>query len=202
MRIRPGVAAVLTTLLTVVGAAGSGVLAADVTCRPTGFGGEARDGQVFEYPLSKDLVFRLAPERQSANPPGWRIEVRSRMMPEPENELSWVVSPPYRFWNPRYLDTSYGWSARDAVQFGKREFSFVVTEQEYRVAAAAVRKLLWPAGLAEGELEDARQTLASVRRATGSLVVLDSRVDERVPGPHGGPGRIEWVRFAVEVCLP
>jgi len=33
-------------------------------------------------------------------------------------------------------------------------------------------------------------------------VVLDFRVDDRAPGPHGGPGRIEWVRFAVEVCLP
>lgn len=156
-------------------------------------------GQAFEHALASDLVFRLAPSGHPANPPGWTIEVRGRALPEPDNELSWVVTPPYRFWNPRYLDTGYGWSARDAVDYGPREFRFVTTATEYRAAAEAVRALLWPSEIAEA---DARRTLDSVRRATGRLVVLEARVDEKAAGPHGGPGRIEWLRFEVEVCVP
>ena len=95
---------VLTALLVVLGAA---TLDAQPACRASRFDGEVSHGQAFEHELAPGLVFRLAPERHPANPPGWRIEVRSRAMPEPENELSWVVTPPYRFWNPRYLDTSY-----------------------------------------------------------------------------------------------
>jgi hypothetical protein len=178
-----------------------GVVALDAqpACRPSRFGGEVSHGQAFEHALAPDLVFRLAPEGHPANPPGWRVEVRSRALPEPENELSSLVTPPYRSWNPRYLDTSYGWSARDAVNYGPREFRFVTPATEYRAAVEAVRALLWPSGIAEA---DARRTLDSVCRATGRLVILDARVDEKAVSQHGGPGRIEWLLFEVEVCLP
>jgi hypothetical protein len=161
-----------------------------------------RDSPVLSAGLAPDLVFRLAPSGHPANPPGWTIEVRSRELPEPENELSWVVTPPHRFWNPRYLDTGYGWSARDAVDYGPREFRFVTTAADYLVAAQAVRKLLWPTGLPERALAEARRALESVRRATGRLIIVDARVDEKAASQHGGGGRIEWLRFEVEVCLP
>ena len=99
---------------------------------------------------------------------------------------------PYRFWNPRYLDTSYGWSARDAVAADRREFSFATTASEYRQAAEAVRTLLWPTAVPPAELEAARAALESVRRAHGTLTIVDSRVTQR----------IDWLRFEVEVCLP
>lgn len=171
---------------------------AGAACPTSRFGGEVTHGQPFERSLGGDLVFRLAPS-PAGNPPGWTIEVRSRALPGPENEFSWVVTPPYRAWNPRYLDTSYGWSARDAIAFGERDFHFVMTGADYRAAAEAVRKLLWPAGLPEGELDQARRALDGVPRATGRLVIFDSRL---AGTEQGGPGWIEWIRFEVEVCLP
>ena len=170
-------------------------LAAEAACRPSRFAGEVVHGQAFERSLDEHLVFRLAPTGHPANPPGWTIEVRHRGMAGPE-ELSWVVTPPYRFWNPRYLDTSYGWSARDAVAAHRREFGFVTTAAEYRTAADAVRKLLWPADLPAPELEAARRALDSVRRASGTLTIIDSRVTP------GADGRIDWLRFELVVCLP
>ncbi len=171
---------------------------AGAACPTSRFGGEVSRGQPFEHPLGGDLVFHLAPS-PAGNPPGWTIEVRSPALPGPENEFSWVVTPPYRAWNPRYLDTSYGWSAREAITFGPRDFHFVTSGADYRSAAEAVRKLLWPAGLPERELEEARRDLDGVRRATGRLVILDSRLGGMA---QGDPGRIEWIRFEVEVCLP
>lgn len=167
-------------------------------CRTSRFVGEVTHGQAFERPLDADLVFRLAPSR-AGSPPGWTIEVRGRVVPGPENEFSWVVTPPYRGWNPRYLDTSYGWSARDAIRFGQRDFHFVTTGGDYGLAAGSVQKLLWPAGIPERELEEARRALDGIRRGTGRLVILDSRLSGM---EQGGPGRIEWIRFEVEVCLP
>ena len=190
---------VTSVAILAAGLTGSSSTALEATCHPVRFGGAVSHGQPFEQSLGGDLVFRLSPERHPANPPGWMIEVRSGAMPGPENELSWVVSPPYRFWNPRYLDTSHGWTAREAAEASRREFSFVVTAQEYRTAAEAVRKLLWPAAISEPELEEAQRALAGVRRATGTLTLLDSRIDEHA---QGGSGRIEWIRFAVEICLP
>jgi hypothetical protein len=85
------------------------------TCRPIEFRGEVEHGRAWERELGGGLVFRLAP---SADPvlPGWTIEVRSLDLPEDENELSWVVTLPYRGWNPRYLDVSYGLTAREVVR--------------------------------------------------------------------------------------
>src|SRR6185436_4503042 len=86
--------------------------------------GEVQQGQTFEQPFGGVFVLRLAASRDPGMP-GWTIEIRRRGDTDPERELSWVVTLPYRGWSPRYIDTSYGKSAAEAVAITPREFEFL-----------------------------------------------------------------------------
>ncbi|MBI2204791.1 MAG: hypothetical protein HYU41_13155 [Candidatus Rokubacteria bacterium] len=107
------------------------------------FTASVRHGEAFERTFGRNLVFRLAPSRDPSIP-GWTIEVRARGDANPERELSWLVTPPYRSWNPRYLDLSYGRSAGEAVALTPREFAYLTDVADFERAAAAVKTLLWP----------------------------------------------------------
>jgi hypothetical protein len=48
------------------------------------------------------------------------------------DDLVWVATPPCRSYNPRYLDTSYGITVRQALAHSPREFSFVLNCADYR----------------------------------------------------------------------
>ncbi|MCI0354809.1 MAG: hypothetical protein L0099_07210 [Acidobacteria bacterium] len=110
-----------------------------------------------------------------------------------------MATPPYRFWNPRYVDVSYEYSARNAVAFTPRKFQFVLNREDYEKTEAAVRKLLWKSGHSERELEDARRWLEEVNKGTGSLHLLDARIAGDETNERGW---IEWLKFEVELCLP
>jgi len=82
------------------------------------------------------MLFRLNPEQAAG---GWFIEVVPKN-PSADSSLEyvWVVTPPYHFGNQRYLDTSYGIPAREAVKKSPREFNFVLDEKQYKEAARLV----------------------------------------------------------------
>src|SRR5262245_37263418 len=73
------------------------------TCQPQVFRGRVIAGESHEIALSPSLVFRLEPDTVAANPPGWTIRVTSPRAPG--DDYSMVATPPYRFANPRYVDT-------------------------------------------------------------------------------------------------
>jgi len=127
------------------------------TCRRIEFRGEVEHGQAWQRELGGALEFRLDP---SADPilPGWTIEIRSHDLAESENELTWVVTLPYRGWNPRYLDVSYGLTAREVVARDVRGFG-IVHVADYAQTADAVRTLLWPYGKTDQELATADRPL-------------------------------------------
>jgi hypothetical protein len=161
------------------------------TLRPqaTRFTAEISRGQDFEREFGAGLLFRL---RASKDPqtPGWTIEVRPKAETNPEVEYSWVVTPPYRFFNPRYLEVSYGFSAKQIVEINPRDFNFVINRADYDAGAEAVRKLLWPVGIDDAQLDRARKVLDELPTCHGTLRILDSRVGNS----------IEWLRFEVELC--
>jgi hypothetical protein len=158
-------------------------------CPRAEFQGEVEHGKGFEKLFGQDLLFRL-----HANEVGWTIEVRPKGSKNPEHEFSWVVTPPYRFWNPRYLEVSYGNSARDSVAMKERDFRFVLNAKDYERAATAVRILLWSYGHSEKEIKEAEETLNRTASCEGRLNILDSRISE-----EGKFGRIEWLKFEVQL---
>lgn len=166
-------------------------------CEPTIRGGVVRD-QDFEHAFADGLVFRLAAMRSSPpNPEGWRIEVRPRAFPE--HEYSYYVSPPLRFWNPRYIDTSYGYTAARAVEHDVREFRFLTNEEDFALARRAVEVVLWPGNYSDAEYDAAVRGLGELAKGRGTLRILDAELS---PATNERPlGAIERLQFEVELCL-
>jgi len=168
------------------------------------FSGEVSGDKNFDRPFGP-LHFRLNSEQALG---GWWIEVVPAEQTNSGNdEYVWVVTPPYHFGNIRYLDTSYGTPAEDAVK-GPRDFNFVLDQGQFRRAADLVNLAVSSHPLSEHkseaefdqESQNALATLESWSVGKGRLQILDSRVD-RSAG-QDGLGAIEWLKFRVELHVP
>jgi hypothetical protein len=170
-------------------------------CIQLTFSGEVSAAKNFDRPFGL-LRFRLNSQEASS---GWWIEVMpAEQTNSGSDEYVWVVTPPYHFGNARYLDTSYGARAEDAVK-GPRDFNFALDQQQFHRAAELVNLGVsshpLSAHKSEAELdkesEDAIAALESLSIGKGRLQILDSRVD----GSAGqdGLGAIEWLKFRVEL---
>ena len=167
--------------------------------------GTVRAGESWEHPFGDGLVFRLRATGQAPpNPAGWTIEVRTG--PGGEHEYSWVATPPYHFWNPRYLDTSYGLTAREAVARDVRSFGFVTGEEAYARLSRAVELLTSsrPVDVTEAAHAAARDSAEATWKAMmegvgrGELRITDAAVsDSTEERPRG---RIERLAFTVALC--
>jgi hypothetical protein len=190
-------------LLLAVGFASSKICAnqKEKDCSTIKFSGEVKKGQAFEKDVNAELLFKLAPELHPANPQGWTIEIRSKE--NPEHDYVWVATPPYRFSNPRTLDTAYGMSARQAVDWSPRTFAFVLNQEDYEKLNGAVRTLLWPYTYTEKERDQAEKVwneLVENHAGQGRLEIVDFRLGSA--GREDEVGWIESLKFDVELCLP
>jgi hypothetical protein len=161
------------------------------------FIGEVSHGDDFEREFRPGLLFRLAASRDPQTP-GWTIEVRSTADPNPEAEFSWPVTPPHRFFNPRYLQVSYGFSAAQLVVMDERQFSFVQNAGDYAVAAQSLRTLLWPGTASTEEIERAQSALDKIPVCTGVLRIRA----HRLAADPAAEQRIAWLKFEVELQDP
>ena len=153
----------------------------------------------FEQAFVDGLVFRLAAMGNSPpNPQDWTIEVRPGAFPD--HEYSYYASPPFRFWNPRYIGTSYGYSAVRAVEHDVREFQFLTNEEDYHRAREAMEVVLWPGNYSRSEYDAAARALGSLAKGRGSLRILNSRLAP--PTSERPLGTVERLEFEVTLCLP
>lgn len=167
-----------------------------VSCPDTVITGRIESGEAFEAPFGAGLVFRLDPEVSPKNPQGWTIRITPAAQPEPD--YSMVATPPYRFSNPRYLDTSYGITAEAALLWTPRQFGYVATQAGYEAAREAIGVLLWPAGHTEAEIADANTALSDLRTHRGGLWIEDGAITP--PDADHPGGTIAWIQFRVEFC--
>jgi hypothetical protein len=169
------------------------------------FNGEISADKNFDRPFGP-LRFRLNSQEASS---GWWIEVApAEQISTGNDEYVWPVTPPYHFGNVRYLDTSYGTPAEDAVKESPRDFNFVLGQQQFHHAADLVNLAVSSHPFSEHkseaefdqESQNALATLESMSIGKGRLQILDSRID----GSAGqdGLGAIEWLKFRVELHVP
>lgn len=166
--------------------------------RVTRFSGEVKRGEAFTHDIGQGLEFALRPA--SEDPSGWTITVSAKG-PRPAgcDDLVWVATPPFRSFNQRYLDLSYGTSPRQAVAMTPREFSFVLNCADYAVEEKRVTLVLWPYAATEAEVQDALAKLGTSPLGKGTFFIRDSRIID----PEGkNPGSIDWLRFDVELEFP
>jgi hypothetical protein len=173
-------------------------------CLHLSFAGEVSAGQAFGRKFSKKLGFRLNPSQS-----GWTIEVISYEQTDSGNaEYSWVVNPPYRSYNVRYMDTTYGTTPSEAIKYSPRDFNFVLNEQQFKRASDLVEMAIMSHPLSDHrsqqeldkESMDAIQALEALPVAKGRLTIMNSRVAD--PTEEGDFGSIEWLKFKVELHVP
>jgi tetratricopeptide (TPR) repeat protein len=163
---------------------------------PTTFVGEAFRGKDFEKEFGAGLVFRLAAQ-DDLQAPGWEVQVRGK--DSTDAEYSWVVTPPFRGLNPRYLFVGYGLSAAEIVE-GGASFKFVRTKPDYDRARANVQIILGRRsdGRPYQEAFDAAlEDSGKIPYCVGALRILNSKL---TPAEEGRPQAIDWIQFEVELC--
>jgi hypothetical protein len=162
--------------------------------------GEVVHGRSFQAEIARGLMFELKPVApQPGAIEGWHITVRAQKAAPGCGDFVSVATPPYRFDNPRYLDTGYGNTARDAVSRTPREFYFALTCADYKRMAAQVKRMLWPDS---GPV--ARQDgPSSIPTGKGQFKILEHKIGPAPKTVEGrNLGRIEWLKFDVEITLP
>lgn len=167
-------------------------------CEPVFRGEVARDAD-FERAFGDGLVFRLAAAGNSPpNPQEWTIEVRSAA--SPDHEYAYYASPPFRFWNPLYIGTSYGYTAERAVELAVREFRVLTNEFDYARARRAIDAVLWPGNYSKAEYDLGVRVLGELPMGRGALRIIGSRLTP--PTSERPLGSIERLEFEVTLCLP
>lgn len=169
------------------------------------FSGQLSRGDEFRKELTRDLVLTLEPNKlESAGTSGWTIMVSPQGDHPPEcDDFVWVVTPPFRGYNARYLDTSYGTTAEEAMKFSPRDFNFVLNCSDYERERERVDRLLWPYNYTEEQIKQAEESLGTSPQGKGRLWVRDYKT-KASPNPAGdkNAGQIDWISFDVEIEMP
>jgi hypothetical protein len=159
------------------------------------FTGEVTLGKTFEREIGHGLIFRLVPTVGDEDS-GWNISIVPKSGAA-EDEFVGIATPPYHFYNPRYLDTSYATSAKDAVAFTPRPFNFVLTHADYEVVGEYVNMTIYPNHATKEDFEEIDRKAAKVEVGSGELHILDSRI---TPGnAENETGKIEWLKSEVKL---
>lgn len=160
------------------------------------FGGEVLRGQWFEHDIGHDLVFRLNPSNADETG-GWVIEILPKTQPpDGPAEFSAIATPPYHFFNERYIEGVYGYSPRETVQITTRKFYFVASVAEEQIASDVVNAALYPSTSSDQEKARVAAEAASLHLGRGELRILHSRVTE---GKRGSSDAIASIKFEVSL---
>ena len=167
------------------------------SCREARVTGRVQQGQAFEASFTDDLMFRLEPEAHPTNPRGWTIRITSSV--DSQSDYAMVATPPFRFSNPRYVNSAYGITAEAALAWTPREFAFVASVEAYQSAMEALEVLLWPGNYTQAEVKQAEVALDELPTYPGRFWIEDGAATEDHQRPRD---EIEWIKFRAELCSP
>jgi hypothetical protein len=160
------------------------------------FGGEVLKGQWFEHDIGHDLVFRLNPT-EADETGGWVIEIIPKTQPsDGPAEFSAIATPPYHFYNERYIEGVYGYSPREAVQITTRRFYFVTSVPDEQIASDVVNAALYPSTSSDQEKARVAAESTAVNLARGELRIVHSRI---TPAKAGTSDAIASMKFEVSL---
>jgi len=160
------------------------------------FSGEVLPGKAFVHEIGHGLVFGLAPLSGDGGD-GWVIEVVPKGQSEDDPvEFSEIVTPPYHFYNDRYLAAAYGYSAKEAVQMTTRKFNFVLSLGDQQKASDVVNAALYPVTTSDEEKDRIARESAGIQLGRGQLHITHSHV---TLGKGDTPDSIDVVKFDVTI---
>jgi hypothetical protein len=158
------------------------------------FSGRVADGEEFRKNLTPELGFVLEP--------GWTITIVPKRPADDCKELASVVNGPYRAHRSLYIDMSYGVPAEAEVTDSPREFRFVINCADYRTESARLDIVLWPYTATQEQYGNALAKLGTSALGNGRLWITDSAITHKDDTPDRKQGKIEWMKFTVEIKLP
>ena len=162
------------------------------------FSGEVASGASFEREIGNGLLFRLVPSPVGFGK-GWDIEIVPKIVPSGGySEYSAIVTPPYHFYNLRYLNASYDVTAKQAVAISRRTFQFAQTPEDMQAASVVVNSVIysvdWPS-----KKDSLTAAASKVLLGEGELKILQSRI---TPGKNNEDlGSIDWLKFEVRLSF-
>lgn len=162
------------------------------------FTGEVTRGQRFEKTVAPGMIFRLEPD--AGDDPGWSIRLELSSKPSPESID--CIAPTE--------ETSHGSNelaleapermGQDAELKRLREFGFIPTPSECKVAWNLMNLANYPSKLTDKEREEASNKLGKIPSGTGTFKVVDDRLS--LPAGKDQPVAIDWLKFEVELRFP
>jgi hypothetical protein len=158
------------------------------------FSGEVFSGKEFRHSISRSIDFILEPE--------WTIAIVPNEAEGDCKEFASVVNAPYRAHRQLEIDATYGWTAQNEVDDSPREFYFVSNCLDYRVESERLNIVLWGYSHTEREYNEALAKLGSSRLGTGRLWITAFKITHSGDTSEDNTGKIQWMRFAVEIKLP
>jgi len=168
------------------------------------FTGEVERGKPYDHPIEhvhhieRGLMFHLDPDADVGS--GWNIEiVKKGDISDDRNDYVAVATPPYHFFNQRYLSTAYGYTAKDAVALTPRHFYFVESAADYKVADLEVNINIYPNHAISDEIDEADEQASKVHVGQGEVIILDSRITPATERDH--LGTIDWIKFEVRLTF-
>jgi hypothetical protein len=160
------------------------------------FSGEVFAGKRFVYDIGHGLVFGLQPLTGDGGG-GWVIEIVPKVQaPDDPVEFSEIATPPYHFYNDRYLAAAYGYSAKEAVQMTTRKFNFVLSVADEDKANDVVNAMLYPSAMSDDEKARIARESTSVQLGHGEFHMTHSHV---TLGKGDTPDSIDMLKFEVVV---
>jgi len=160
------------------------------------FSGEVFAGKRFVYDIGHGLAFGLQPLTGDGGG-GWVIEIVPKVQPQGDPvEFSEIATPPYHFYNDRYLAAAYGYSAKEAAQMTTRKFNFVLSAADEDKANDVVNAMLYPSAISEDEKARIARESASVQLGHGEFHITHSHV---TLGKGNTPDSIDALKFDVVV---
>lgn len=160
------------------------------------FSGEVFAGKQFVYDIGHGLAFGLQPLTGDGGG-GWVIEIVPKVQPQGDPvEFSEIATPPYHFYNDRYLAAAYGYSAKEAAQMTTRKFNFVLSPADEDKANDVVNAMLYPSAISEDEKARIARESTSVQLGRGEFHITHSHV---TLGKGNTPDSIDVLKFEVVV---
>lgn len=160
------------------------------------FSGEVLVGKQFVHDIGHGLVFGLQPLTGDGGN-GWVIEIVPKVQaPDDPVEFSEIATPPYHFYNDRYLAGAYGYSTKEAVAMTPRRFNFVLSPEDEQKANDVVNAALYPSTTSEQEKYRIARESAGVQLGHGELRITHSHV---TLGKGNVPDVIDVLKFEVVV---
>jgi hypothetical protein len=160
------------------------------------FSGEVLANKLFTHDIGHGLVFGLQPLTGNGGG-GWVIEIVPKVQSVDDPvEFSEIATPPYHFYNDRYLAGAYGYSTKEAVQMTTRKFNFVLSVADEQKANDVVNATLYPVTTSDEEKARIARESVAVELGHGEFHITHSHV---TLGKGDTPDAIDVLKFDVVV---